>query len=143
MMTTEEFDSPVHLPSRMRSAKDILVCGDVTEDVTDIVEKFIKVAHGPEAIENNRARENARENIRKKLAMEAGKEKSDSCDLQVGSIREIRFSFLPLIFTQSYRKIEYWRKVFVALPQFTFLKFKLYEEMKINQVSLVLGSSII
>ena len=110
-MTTEEFDSPVHLPSRMRSAKDILVCGDVTEDVTDIVEKFIKVAHGPEAIENNRARENARENIRKKLAMEAGKEKSDSCDLQVGSIREIRFSFLPLIFTQSYRKIEYWRTV--------------------------------
>ena len=53
------------------------------EDVSDIVEKFIKVAHGPEALENNRARENARENIRKKLALEAGREKMDGCDLQV------------------------------------------------------------
>jgi len=65
--------------------KDILV---KCSDVTDIVEKFIKVAHGHEALENNRARENARENIRKKLAMEAGKEKSDSCDLQICFMNE-------------------------------------------------------
>ena len=68
---------------RVSFSKEILVRGDITEDVSDIVEKFIKVAHGPEALENNRARENARENIRKKLAMEAGREKQDSCDLQV------------------------------------------------------------
>ena len=52
--------------------KDIIVKSD---DLSDIVEKFIKVAHGPDALENNRARENARENIRKKLALEAAKEK--------------------------------------------------------------------
>jgi len=69
----------------MHSKKDILVKGS---DVTDIVDKFIKVAHGNEALENNRARENARENIRKKLAMEAGKEKSDSCDLQICFMNE-------------------------------------------------------
>ena len=82
MMTADDFDSPVHVP-KLRCKKDILVRGDIDEDVSDIVEKFIKVAHGPEALENNRARENARENIRKKLAMEAGREKSDGCDLQV------------------------------------------------------------
>ena len=71
--------------TRVSFSKEILVRGDVTEDVNDIVEKFIKVAHGPEALENNRARENARENIRKKLAMEAGREKQDSCDLQVNN----------------------------------------------------------
>ena len=79
--------SPTHHPpaSAARPRKHILrVGGDQSEDsVTDIVEKFIKVAHGPGALEDNRARENARENIRKKLAMEAGREKSDSCDLQV------------------------------------------------------------
>ena len=66
----------------IKCKKDILVAGD-HEDVSDIVEKFIKVAHGPSALENNRARENARENIRKKLALEAGREKMDGCDLQV------------------------------------------------------------
>ena len=66
----------------IKCKKDILVKGD-HEDVSDIVEKFIKVAHGPTALENNRARENARENIRKKLALEAGREKMDGCDLQV------------------------------------------------------------
>ena len=77
-MTTEDFDSPVHLPSRVpRYAKDILVCGDGTEDVTDIVEKFIKVAHGPEAIENNRARENARENILRDFLKKRWKDKYD------------------------------------------------------------------
>ena len=65
--------------------KDIIV---KSNDVSDIVEKFIKVAHGPEALENNRARENARENIRKKLALEAAKEKSDSCDLQICFMNE-------------------------------------------------------
>jgi hypothetical protein len=65
--------------------KDILV---KSNDVSDIVEKFIKVAHGPDALEDNRARENARENIRKKLAMEAAKEKSDSCDLQICFMNE-------------------------------------------------------
>lgn len=50
----------------------------------DILSKFSAVAVARTAcIEDNRARENARENIRKKLAMEAGKEKQDSCDLQV------------------------------------------------------------
>ena len=65
--------------------KDIIVKSD---DVSDIVEKFIKVVNGPEALENNRARENARENIRKKLALEAAKEKSDSCDLQICFMNE-------------------------------------------------------
>jgi len=65
--------------------KDIIVKGS---DVSDIVDKFIKVAHGPEALENNRARENARENIRKKLALESAKEKSDSCDLQLCFVNE-------------------------------------------------------
>ena len=66
--------------------KDILVKGD---DVT-IVDKFIKVAHGPDALEDNRARENARENIRKKLALEAERctEKTDSCDLQICFMNE-------------------------------------------------------
>ena len=68
--------------NKIKCKKDILVAGD-HEDVSDIVEKFIKVAHGPTALENNRARENARENIRKKLALEAGREKMDGCDLQV------------------------------------------------------------
>jgi len=74
--------------TRVSFSKEILVRGDLTEDVNDIVEKFIKVAHGPEALENNRARENARENIRKKLAMEAGREKQDSCDLQICFVNE-------------------------------------------------------
>jgi len=65
--------------------KDIIM---KSSDVSDIVDKFIKVAHGPEALENNRARENARENIRKKLALEAAKEKSDSCDLQLCFVNE-------------------------------------------------------
>lgn len=73
---------------RVSFSKEILVRGDMAEDVSDIVEKFIKVAHGPEALENNRARENARENIRKKLAMEAGREKQDSCDLQICFVNE-------------------------------------------------------
>ena len=68
--------------NKIKCKKDILVAGD-HEDVSDIVEKFIKVAHGPTGLENNRARENARENIRKKLALEAGREKMDGCDLQV------------------------------------------------------------
>lgn len=71
--------------SRVHCKKDILV---KSNDTSDIVEKFIKVAHGPEALENNRARENARENIRKKLAMEAAKEKTDSCDLQICFMNE-------------------------------------------------------
>ena len=81
--------SSLNLP-HLKCKKDILVRGDVCEDVSDIVEKFIKVAHGPDALENNRARENARENIRKKLAMEAGKEKTDSCDLQVVKLTRYR-----------------------------------------------------
>ena len=81
--------SSLNLP-HLKCKKDILVRGDVREDVSDIVEKFIKVAHGPDALENNRARENARENIRKKLAMEAGKEKTDSCDLQVVKLTRYR-----------------------------------------------------
>ena len=53
----------------------------------DILTKFSAVAVARTAcIEDNRARENARENIRKKLAMEAGKEKQDSCDLQVAKL---------------------------------------------------------
>jgi len=71
----------------IKCKKDILVKGD-HEDVSDIVEKFIKVAHGPTALENNRARENARENIRKKLALEAGREKMDGCDLQICFVNE-------------------------------------------------------
>ena len=71
--------------NRCHLKKDIIV---KSNDVSDIVEKFIKVAHGPEALENNRARENARENIRKKLALEAAKEKSDSCDLQICFMNE-------------------------------------------------------
>jgi len=71
--------------NRQYYKKDIIVEGN---DISDIVEKFIKVAHGPEALENNRARENARENIRKKLALEAAKEKSDSCDLQICFMNE-------------------------------------------------------
>lgn len=81
--------SPSHHPpaSGAGPRKDVLrVGGDTQDSVTDIVEKFIKVAHGPGALEDNRARENARENIRKKLAMEAGREKSDSCDLQVTAV---------------------------------------------------------
>jgi len=69
----------------MHSKKDLLV---KVSDVTDIVDKFIKVSHGTDALENNRARENARENIRKKLALEAGKEKSDSCDLLICFVNE-------------------------------------------------------
>jgi len=80
--------SITHNLTHLKCKKDILVRGDVHEDVSDIVEKFIKVAHGPDALENNRARENARENIRKKLAMEAGKEKMDSCDLQICFVNE-------------------------------------------------------
>ena len=84
----------VLLPARRQCAqrinkphlkKDIIV---KSNDVSDIVEKFIKVVNGPEALENNRARENARENIRKKLALEAAKEKSDSCDLQICFMNE-------------------------------------------------------
>lgn len=75
-------------PHRVTFCKEILVRGEVAEDVSDVVEKFIKVAHGPEALENNRARENARENIRKKLAMEAGREKTDRCDLQICFVNE-------------------------------------------------------
>jgi hypothetical protein len=52
----------------------------------DILAKFSKVAA---SIEDNRTRENARENIRKKLAMEAGREKQDSCDLQICFMNEI------------------------------------------------------
>merc|ERR1712037_683978 len=56
----------------------------------DILSKFTAVAVARTAcIEDNRARENARENIRKKLAMEAGKEKQDSCDLQICFMNEI------------------------------------------------------
>merc|ERR1719229_1521507 len=82
--------SPSHTspPHRVTFCKEILVRGDVAEDVSDVVEKFIKVAHGPEALENNRARENARENIRKKLALEAGREKMDGCDLQICFVNE-------------------------------------------------------
>ena len=79
--------SHVAVPKR-NCSKDILVRGD-PEDVSDIVQRFIKVAHGPTALENNRARENARENIRKKLALEAGREKMDGCDLQVNIIVEL------------------------------------------------------
>ena len=85
MMSSPSHGAQTSHQPRVTFSKEILVRGDVTEDVTDIVEKFIKVAHGPEALENNRARENARENIRKKLAMEAGREKQDSCDLQVNT----------------------------------------------------------
>jgi len=56
----------------------------------DILSKFSAVAVARTAcIEDNRARENARENIRKKLAMEAGREKQDSCDLQICFMNEI------------------------------------------------------
>ena len=57
MMSSPSHTSPPH---RVTFCKEILVRGDVAEDVSDVVEKFIKVAHGPEALENNRARENAR-----------------------------------------------------------------------------------
>merc|ERR1711971_769514 len=73
--------------NKIKCQKDILVAGE-HEDVSDIVEKFIKVAHGPTSLENNRARENARENIRKKLALEAGREKMDGCDLQICFVNE-------------------------------------------------------
>ena len=57
----------------------------------DILSKFSAVAVARTAcIEDNRARENARENIRKKLAMEAGREKQDSCDLQVAKGSSLR-----------------------------------------------------
>ena len=40
--------SPSHgIQPRVTFSKEILVRGYVAEDVTDIVEKFIKVAHGP------------------------------------------------------------------------------------------------
>ena len=81
-MSCDILSSPHVAVNNLNCKKDILVTGD-HEDVSDIVEKFIKVAHGPTALENNRARENARENIRKKLALEAGREKMDGCDLQV------------------------------------------------------------
>ena len=55
----------------------------------DILDKFTRVAATTANIEDNRARENARENIRKKLAMEAGREKQDSCDLQICFMNEI------------------------------------------------------
>lgn len=55
----------------------------------DILAKFSKVAASTASIEDNRARENARENIRKKLAMESGREKQDSCDLQLCFMNEI------------------------------------------------------
>ena len=56
----------------------------------DILSKFSAVAVARTAcIEDNRARENARENIRKKLAMEAGREKQDSCDLQVKNLEDL------------------------------------------------------
>jgi len=56
----------------------------------DILSKFSAVAVARTAcIEDNRARENARENIRKKLAMEAGREKVDTCDLQICFMNEI------------------------------------------------------
>jgi len=83
MMMSNDICPPLPNSAYTKCKKDILVRGDVTDDVTDIVEKFIKVAH-----ENNKVRENARENIRKKLAMEAGKEKMDSCDLQICFVNE-------------------------------------------------------
>merc|ERR1711936_585715 len=56
----------------------------------DILSKFSAVAVARSAcIEDNRTRENARENIRKKLAMEAGREKVDTCDLQICFMNEI------------------------------------------------------
>jgi len=82
-MMSNDICPPLPSSAFTKCKKDILVRGDVTDDVTDIVEKFIKVAH-----ENNKVRENARENIRKKLAMEAGKEKMDSCDLQICFVNE-------------------------------------------------------
>ena len=84
--------------SGIKCKKDILVKGD-HEDVSDIVEKFIKVAEGPDAIQNNRARENARENIRKKLALEAGREKMDGCDLQVRAVTGSRSEHYQLTCT--------------------------------------------
>ena len=89
-MSCDILSSPHVAVNNLNCKKDILVTGD-HEDVSDIVEKFIKVAHGPTALENNRARENARENIRKKLALEAGREKMDGCDLQV-TTEKIRVS---------------------------------------------------
>ena len=65
MMIPDYPTSPLHCQAYCK--KDILVRGDMTEEMSDIVEKFIKVAHGPEALEDNRARENARENIRQVL----------------------------------------------------------------------------
>jgi hypothetical protein len=71
--------------SQRHCKKDIIV---KSNDIYEIVENFIKVAHGPDALENNRARVNARENIRKKLALEEAKEKGDSCDLQICFMNE-------------------------------------------------------
>ena len=59
MMMSNDICPPLPNSAYTKCKKDILVRGDVTDDVTDIVEKFIKVAH-----ENNKVRENARENIR-------------------------------------------------------------------------------
>ena len=89
-MFSTEYDMPGEvLPTRVTGLK----CVKANQaDLTDIVEKFIKVAHGADGIENNRARENARENIRKKLALEAGREKVDGCDLQVRLTIRLDFS---------------------------------------------------
>jgi len=60
----------------------------------DIVEKFLSVTFvDPRNQRDNKVLENDRENIRRKLAMEAGKEKTDSsCDLQLCFVNEIASS---------------------------------------------------
>merc|ERR1712037_911498 len=78
------------LASSMVATMAALITRDELGPDPDILTKFSAVAVARTAcIEDNRARENARENIRKKLAMEAGKEKQDSCDLQICFMNEI------------------------------------------------------
>merc|ERR1712037_116492 len=78
------------LASSMVATMAALITRDELGPDPDILTKFSAVAVARTAcIEDNRARENARENIREKLAMEAGKEKQDSCDLQICFMNEI------------------------------------------------------
>ena len=73
----------------------------------DILSKFSAVAVARTAcIEDNRARENARENIRKKLAMEAGREKQDSCDLQVKHLEDLALhrTFSDLLYERDCKR---------------------------------------
>lgn len=66
--------------------RKLLTSGDDEAMNDDIVDKFIAVS----GVVDNKTRELARENIRRKLALEAGKEKTDSsCDLQLCFVNDI------------------------------------------------------